>query len=99
MESILTFKNDLGLVTETKTEEESLENDIVHIGNKFYSASKKDPLRFWRLAQEYYQPKTIQNQTSYLNKIFPTQFVDDQIKEVMSPILENTQQLQSLLPA
>ncbi|MBW0515701.1 hypothetical protein O181_055416 [Austropuccinia psidii MF-1] len=79
MESILTLKNYLGLVTETKTEEERLENN------------KIEPR-----PQEYFQPKTIQNQTSYLNKIFSTQFSDDQIKEVMSSILENTQKLRSL---
>ncbi|MBW0480470.1 hypothetical protein O181_020185 [Austropuccinia psidii MF-1] len=71
-------------------------NCIIRIGNKFYSESKKDPVKFWRLAQEYFQPKTIQNQTSYLDKIFSTQFSDDQIKEVMSSIQENTQQLRYL---
>ncbi|MBW0523678.1 hypothetical protein O181_063393 [Austropuccinia psidii MF-1] len=114
MESILTLKNYLGLVTETKTEEERLENDkieprckqqevallcincIIRIGNKFYSESKKDPIKFWRLSQDYFQPKTIQNQTSHLDKIFSTQFAEDQIKDVMSSILENTQQLRSL---
>ncbi|MBW0466023.1 hypothetical protein O181_005738 [Austropuccinia psidii MF-1] len=114
MESILTLKNYLGLVTETKTEEEPLVsnkieprrrqravallriNCIVRMGNEFYSESKKDPVKFWRLAQEYFQPITIQNQTSCLDKIFSTQFADNQIKEVMSSILENTQQLRSL---
>ncbi|MBW0507647.1 hypothetical protein O181_047362 [Austropuccinia psidii MF-1] len=114
MESILTLKNYLCLVTETETEEERLENNkmeprqrqqevalfrincIVCIGNKLYSESKKDPVKFWRLAQEYFQPKNIQNKTSYLDKIFSSQFEENQIKEGMLSILESTQQLRSL---
>ncbi|MBW0566219.1 hypothetical protein O181_105934 [Austropuccinia psidii MF-1] len=69
IERILTLKDYLGLVTDTKTEVEPRQrqqamallriNCIVCIGNKFYSELKKDPLKSWRLSQEYYQPKTI----------------------------------------
>ncbi|MBW0486745.1 hypothetical protein O181_026460 [Austropuccinia psidii MF-1] len=65
-------------------------NCIVRLGNKFYIYSKKDPAEFWRLKQEFFQPKTIQNQTTYLNKIFSTQLNDEHIWESMSTILENT---------
>ncbi|MBW0529883.1 hypothetical protein O181_069598 [Austropuccinia psidii MF-1] len=65
-------------------------NCIVRLGNKFYSDSKKDPAVFWKLAQQFYQHKSIQNQTLYLNKIFSTHLIDENIKETMSFILENT---------
>ncbi|MBW0518388.1 hypothetical protein O181_058103 [Austropuccinia psidii MF-1] len=65
-------------------------NCIVRLGNKFYIDSNKDPAEFWRLTQEFFQPKTIQNQTTYLNKIFSTELNDDHIWENMSTILENT---------
>ncbi|MBW0541300.1 hypothetical protein O181_081015 [Austropuccinia psidii MF-1] len=90
MESILTLKKYLGLVTDTKTEEERLEN------NKIEPRHKQQAVALLCIAQEYFHPKNIQNQTSYLDKIFSTQFADDQIKEVMSSIPENTQQLHSL---
>ncbi|MBW0531483.1 hypothetical protein O181_071198 [Austropuccinia psidii MF-1] len=68
MESILTLKHYLGLVTQTKTEEERLENDKI-------------------------EPRRKQRAVALLrhNCIF----ADDQIKEVMSSILENTQKLSS----
>ncbi|MBW0553849.1 hypothetical protein O181_093564, partial [Austropuccinia psidii MF-1] len=71
-------------------------NCIVRLGNKFYADSKKDPAEFWRLTQEFFQPKTIQNQTTYLNKIFSTQLNDEHIRENMSTILENTLHLRTL---
>ncbi|MBW0472692.1 hypothetical protein O181_012407 [Austropuccinia psidii MF-1] len=71
-------------------------NCAIRIGNKFYTKSKKDPATFWKLAQEFYQPKSIQNQTMYLGKIFSTQLLDDQIKDNMSFILENTLHLYTL---
>ncbi|MBW0479872.1 hypothetical protein O181_019587 [Austropuccinia psidii MF-1] len=96
MESILTFKNYLGLVTDTETEEERLENDKIEPRHKQQAMALLRISCVVCIAQEYFQPKTIQNQTSYLDKIFSTQFADDQIKEVMLSILENTQQLRSL---
>ncbi|MBW0511822.1 hypothetical protein O181_051537 [Austropuccinia psidii MF-1] len=71
-------------------------NCIGRLGNKFYSDSKKDPAVFWKLAQEFYQPKSIQNQTFYLNKIFSTHLIAENIKETMSFILENTLHLRTL---
>ncbi|MBW0508265.1 hypothetical protein O181_047980 [Austropuccinia psidii MF-1] len=71
-------------------------NCIVRLGNKFYSDLKKDPAIFWKLTQEFYQPKSIQNQTLYLNKIFSTHLIDKNIKETVSFILENTLHLQTL---
>ncbi|MBW0554528.1 hypothetical protein O181_094243 [Austropuccinia psidii MF-1] len=65
-------------------------NFIVRLGNKFYVDSKKDPAEFWRLTQEFFKPKTIQNQTTYLNKISSTQLNNEHIWENMSTILENT---------
>ncbi|MBW0510060.1 hypothetical protein O181_049775 [Austropuccinia psidii MF-1] len=114
MEGILTLKNYYGLVTNTKTPEEVIENDkleprrrhkaaallknncIGRLRNKFYTDSKKDPDVFWKLTQKFYQPKSIQKQTSYLNKIFSTHLIDKNIKEAMSFILENTLHLQTL---
>ncbi|MBW0504908.1 hypothetical protein O181_044623 [Austropuccinia psidii MF-1] len=71
-------------------------NCIVRLGNKFYIDSKKDPAEFWRLTQEFFQPKTIQNQTTDLNKILSTQLNDEHIRENMSTILENTFHLRTL---
>ncbi|MBW0567209.1 hypothetical protein O181_106924 [Austropuccinia psidii MF-1] len=71
-------------------------NCIVRLGNKFYSDSKKDPTEFWRLGQEFFQPKTIQNQTTYLDKIFSTQLNDEHIRANMLTILENTLHLRNL---
>ncbi|MBW0496517.1 hypothetical protein O181_036232 [Austropuccinia psidii MF-1] len=114
MEGILTLKSYYGLVTNTKTPEEKIENDklelqrrhkaaallkincIVRLRNKFYSDSKKDPAVFWKLTQKFYQPKSIQKQTLYLNKIFSTHLIDKNIKEALSFILENTLNLQTL---
>ncbi|MBW0549187.1 hypothetical protein O181_088902 [Austropuccinia psidii MF-1] len=114
MEGIVTLKNYYGLVTKSKTPEESAENDklepprkhkaasllkincIVRLGNNFYTNSKKDPAIFWKLAQEFYKPKSIQNQTSYLNKIFSMHLIDENIKEAISLILENTLHLLTL---
>ncbi|MBW0545923.1 hypothetical protein O181_085638 [Austropuccinia psidii MF-1] len=65
-------------------------NCAIRIGNKFYTEYEKDSATFWKLSQEFYQPKSIQNQTMYLGKIFSTQLLDNQIKDNMSFILENT---------
>ncbi|MBW0473457.1 hypothetical protein O181_013172 [Austropuccinia psidii MF-1] len=71
-------------------------NCAIQIQNNFYTESEKDPATFWKLAQEFYQPKSIQNQTMYLVKIFSTQLLDNQIKHNMSFILENTLHLCTL---
>ncbi|MBW0487380.1 hypothetical protein O181_027095 [Austropuccinia psidii MF-1] len=71
-------------------------NCIVRLGNKAYVDSKKDPAELRRLTQEFFQPKIIQNQTTYLNKIFSTKLNDERIWENMSTILRNTLHLQTL---
>ncbi|MBW0474575.1 hypothetical protein O181_014290 [Austropuccinia psidii MF-1] len=71
-------------------------NCIVRLGNTFYANSKNYLAEFWRLAQEFFQPKTIQNQTTYLEKIFSPQLNDEHIRKNMSTILKNTLHLQTI---
>ncbi|MBW0546375.1 hypothetical protein O181_086090 [Austropuccinia psidii MF-1] len=47
-------------------------NCNVKIAEQFSSEADNDPMALWTSIDKYYQPKTIQNQTTYLKRIFST---------------------------
>ncbi|MBW0537240.1 hypothetical protein O181_076955 [Austropuccinia psidii MF-1] len=64
---------------------------------KFSSEANNNPTILWKSINKYYQPKTIQNQTTYLKRIFSTNLQKNKLEEVLNKLHENTQQLCSLI--
>jgi hypothetical protein len=52
----------------------------------FSHKSKEDPKSFWKLLDKYYQPKTVQNQATYLNRIFSTIISANNLKTTLNSI-------------
>jgi hypothetical protein len=67
------------------------------ISAHFLHKSKEDPKTFWKLLDEYYQPKTIQNQATYLNRIFSTIISSTNLKTTLKSIVMTLGPLWDLL--
>ncbi|MBW0464315.1 hypothetical protein O181_004030 [Austropuccinia psidii MF-1] len=72
-------------------------NFNVKIASKFSTEANDDPEKLWKRIDSFYQPKPIQNQTSYLNGIFSSHSPKAKLEDVLSRILEQTQNLCSLI--
>jgi hypothetical protein len=59
------------------------------ISARFSHESKEDPKTFWKLLDKYYQPKTVQNQDTYLNQIFSTIISSTNLKTTLNLISDN----------
>ncbi|MBW0562241.1 hypothetical protein O181_101956 [Austropuccinia psidii MF-1] len=68
-------------------------NCDVKIAGQFSAEANDDPTLPWTNIDNFYQPETIQNQTTYLNRIFLTYLPKTKLEEVLNKLLENTQQL------
>ncbi|KAI7936880.1 hypothetical protein MJO28_015779 [Puccinia striiformis f. sp. tritici] len=55
------------------------------------------PSEFWRLLEEHYQPKSIQNQAMYLNQIFTTVLNSNDLETTLATLSYNNQQLCALI--
>ncbi|MBW0479729.1 hypothetical protein O181_019444 [Austropuccinia psidii MF-1] len=65
-------------------------NCDVKIASQFSAEANDDPAKLWKSIDSFYQPKTIQNQTSYLNRIFSSHLPKARLEEVLNRILEQT---------
>ncbi|MBW0519011.1 hypothetical protein O181_058726 [Austropuccinia psidii MF-1] len=72
-------------------------NCDVKIAAQFSSKANNDPTILWSNINKYYQPKTIQNQTTYLKRIFSTFLQKNKLEEALNKLVENTRQLCSLI--
>ncbi|MBW0503914.1 hypothetical protein O181_043629 [Austropuccinia psidii MF-1] len=68
-------------------------NCDVKLAGKFSAEANDDLTLPWTNIDNFYQPKTIQNQTTYLNTILLTYLPKTKLEEVLNKLLENTQQL------
>ena len=67
------------------------------ISARFSHESKGDPKVFWKLLDEYYQPKTVQNQATYLNRIFSTIIASNNLETTLNSISDNCRLLCSII--
>jgi hypothetical protein len=67
------------------------------ISARFSHESKEDPKAFWKLLDEYYQPKTVQNQATYLNWIFSTLITSNNLEATLNSISDNCRLLCSII--
>jgi hypothetical protein len=67
------------------------------ISARFSHESKEDPKIFWKLLDEYYQPKTVQNQATYLNRIFSTIISSTNLETTLNSISDNCRLLCSII--
>ncbi|MBW0517420.1 hypothetical protein O181_057135 [Austropuccinia psidii MF-1] len=65
-------------------------NCNVKIAAQFSAEANNDPMALWKSIDKYYQPKTIQNQTTYLKKIFSTHLQKSKLEETLTKLHENT---------
>ncbi|MBW0524253.1 hypothetical protein O181_063968 [Austropuccinia psidii MF-1] len=72
-------------------------NCDVKIAAQFSSEENKDTIILWSSIDRYYQPKTIQNQKTYLKQIFSVFLKKNKLEEALNKFLENTRQLCSLI--
>ncbi|MBW0519073.1 hypothetical protein O181_058788 [Austropuccinia psidii MF-1] len=72
-------------------------NCDVKIAGQFSAEANNDPALLWTSIDNFYQPKTIQNQMMYLNRIFSTYLPKTKLEEALNKHLENTRQLCSLI--
>ncbi|PLW34234.1 hypothetical protein PCANC_19488 [Puccinia coronata f. sp. avenae] len=72
-------------------------NCDVKIVSQFSDKANDDPCKFWELLEGFYQPKTIQNQSTYLNRIFTTIFSSDKLEANLTTLYENSRVLCSLI--
>ncbi|KAI7952617.1 hypothetical protein MJO29_008248 [Puccinia striiformis f. sp. tritici] len=67
------------------------------IADQFDMEAEGSPSEFWRLLEEHYQPKSIQNQATYLNRIFTTVLNSNDLEATLATLSYNTQQLCALI--
>ncbi|KAH9452549.1 hypothetical protein Pst134EB_033519 [Puccinia striiformis f. sp. tritici] len=67
------------------------------IADQFDMEAEGSPSEFWRLLEEHYQPKTIQNQATYLNRIFTTVLNSNDLEGTLATLSYNTRQLCALI--
>ncbi|KAI7954364.1 hypothetical protein MJO28_004764 [Puccinia striiformis f. sp. tritici] len=72
-------------------------NCETRIADQFDLEAGGSPSEFWRLLQEHYQPKSIQNQATYLNRIFTTVLNSNDLEETLTTLSYNTRQLCDLI--
>ncbi|PLW37502.1 hypothetical protein PCANC_17298 [Puccinia coronata f. sp. avenae] len=72
-------------------------NCNVKIVSQFSDEADDDPCKFWELLEGFYQPKTIQNQSTYLNRIFTTLLSLEKLKANLTTLYENSRVLCSLI--
>ncbi|KAH9464516.1 hypothetical protein Pst134EB_033278 [Puccinia striiformis f. sp. tritici] len=67
------------------------------IADQFDLEAEGNPSEFWRLLEEHYQPKSIQNQATYLNRIFTTVLNSNDLEATLATLSYNTRQLCALI--
>lgn len=67
------------------------------LAEQFDLESKGNPQIFWKLLKEHFQPKTVQNQATYLNRIFSTNLASHNLEETLNKLAYNTRQLCALI--
>jgi hypothetical protein len=67
------------------------------IADQFDLKANGDPSEFWQVLEDHYQPKTIQNQATYLNRIFTTVLNSNNLEATLATLSYNTQQLCALI--
>ncbi|MBW0482675.1 hypothetical protein O181_022390 [Austropuccinia psidii MF-1] len=72
-------------------------NYNVKIAAQFSAEANDDPMLLWKSIDKFYQPKTVQNQTTYLSRIFSTFLPKAKLEEALNKLLENTRTLCSLI--
>ena len=72
-------------------------NCNVKILLQFADEADNDPCVFWESLKKFYQPKTIQNQSTFLNQIFTTFLSSDKLEANLTTLYENSQILCSLI--
>ncbi|MBW0479363.1 hypothetical protein O181_019078 [Austropuccinia psidii MF-1] len=72
-------------------------NCDVKIAAQFSAEANDDPMLLWKSIDKFYQPKTVQNQTTYLSRIFSTFLPKTKLEEALNKLLENTRTLCSLI--
>ncbi|MBW0514700.1 hypothetical protein O181_054415 [Austropuccinia psidii MF-1] len=72
-------------------------NCDVKISGQLSAEENNNPVVLWWSIDEFYQPKTIQNQTTYLKRIFSIYLPKEKSKESLNKLLKNTQHLCSLI--
>ncbi|MBW0519013.1 hypothetical protein O181_058728, partial [Austropuccinia psidii MF-1] len=72
-------------------------NCDVKIAAQFSSEANNDPTILWSNINIYYQPKTIQDKTTYLKQIFSTFLQKNKLEEALNKLVGNTRQLCSLI--
>jgi hypothetical protein len=72
-------------------------NCDVKIVLQFADEAKDDPCAFWELLENFYQPKTIQNKSTFLNCIFTTILSSNKLEANLTTLYENSQILCSLI--
>ncbi|MBW0489670.1 hypothetical protein O181_029385 [Austropuccinia psidii MF-1] len=72
-------------------------NCNVKIADQFILESNDDPSTFWEVIDKSFSPKSVQNQTRYLNKIFSFDLSSGQIDTNIKEIMTITRNLCSLI--
>ncbi|MBW0535166.1 hypothetical protein O181_074881 [Austropuccinia psidii MF-1] len=72
-------------------------NCDVKIANQFILESNNDPSTFWEVIDKSFSPKSVQNQTKYLNEIFSFDLSSGQIDNNIKDIMTITRNLCSLI--
>ncbi|MBW0544655.1 hypothetical protein O181_084370 [Austropuccinia psidii MF-1] len=72
-------------------------NCDVKIADQFILESNDDPSTFWEVIDKSFSPKSVQNQTRYLNEIFSFDLSSGQIDTNIKEIMTVTQNLCSLI--
>ncbi|MBW0473198.1 hypothetical protein O181_012913 [Austropuccinia psidii MF-1] len=72
-------------------------NCDIKIAAQFLSEANNDPTVLWTSIDKYYQPKTIQNQATYLKRIFSAHLQKNRLEEALNKLHGNTRQLCSLI--
>ncbi|MBW0499360.1 hypothetical protein O181_039075 [Austropuccinia psidii MF-1] len=68
-------------------------NCDVKIAAQFSAEANDDPMLLWKSIDKFYQPKTVQNQTTYQSRIFSTFLPKSKMEEALNKLLENTRAL------
>ncbi|MBW0553826.1 hypothetical protein O181_093541 [Austropuccinia psidii MF-1] len=74
-------------------------NCNVKIADQFILESNDDPSTFWEVINKHFSPKSVQNQTKYLNEIFSFNLSSGQIDNNIKDIMTITQNLFRLIDA
>ena len=72
-------------------------NCDVKIVSQFANEAKEDPCKLWKLLDDFYRPKTNQNQSTYLNRIFSTVLTSNKLESDLTTLFEDTRTLCSLI--